>query len=317
MTRIFLALFMAAFAGNAVAQDCAGAPLRMVVGLAAGGGMDTMARILAQRLTARFGRTALIENKAGAGGNIASAYVAKAPADGCAVLVTGNNHTINPMIYTKAGYELKDLAPVIRAVEGTSVLVVNPQQPFRTIADLVDYARRNPHKLSYSSAGIGFPNHVAMELFARAAKIDLVHVPYKGSAPALMDTIAGVVPLSMTSAAAAIPYISAGKLRALAVTAPARWPTLPSVPTMAESGYGDATSVTWLGILAPAATPASSRAALNQQLRAVLEEGPVREKLRVQGYEAVGGGIQDFETFLRGEELVTRHLVKELNLKVE
>jgi tripartite-type tricarboxylate transporter receptor subunit TctC len=299
------------------AQDCSGGPVRLVVGLSAGGGLDTLARILAQRLTTKFGRSAIVENKAGAGGNIGAAYVARARADGCTLLVTGNNHTINPLIYSKAGYELKDFAQVILLVEGTSVLVVNPRQPFKTLAELVNYAKANPGKLSYSSAGIGFPNHVAMELFLKTARIELVHVPYKGSGPALMSVYAGDVPVSISSAAAAIPFITSGKLRALAVSAPERSPTLPAVPTMAEAGYRDASSVTWLGIVSPAATPVAVREKLNQEFCAILEEAPIREKLREQGYEAIGGSIQDFDTFLQREERIDRKLMQEINLKVQ
>ena len=317
MIRILALLWaLSLAAAPAFAQDCQG-PVRLVVGLSAGGGLDALARMLAQRLTARFGQAAIVENRAGAGGNIASAYVAKAPADGCTLLVTGNNHTINPMIYAKAGYELKDFAQIIRAVEGTSVLVVNAQTPLKTLSALVDYAKANPGKLSYSSAGVGFPNHVAMELFLKTAHIDLVHVPYKGSAPALNDTIAGVVPVSVSSAAAALAHIQAGKLRPLAVSSARRWPTLPGVPTMAESGHKDAISATWLGIVAPAATPLPVRTRLNEQFRAILEEAAIREKLRLQGYEAVGGSSQEFDQFLQEEERVTRKIVQDLSLKVE
>ena len=317
MIRIVFSIAMLLVAHlPAQAQDCPG-PVRLVVGLSAGGGLDALARMLAQRLTEKFGRQAIVENKAGAAGNIAASFVAKSPADGCTLLVTGNNHTVNPLVYPKAGYELKEFAQVIRAVEGTSVLVVNPGQPFNTLAALVGYAKANPGKLSYSSSGIGFPNHVAMEMFLKSARVDIVHVPYKGSAPALTDTVAGVVPVSISSAAAARAHIASGKLRPLAVSSPGRWPTLPGVPTMAEAGYKDATSVTWLGIVAPAATPLAVREKLNQEFRVILEEAPVREKLRLQGYEAVGGSIQEFDAFLQEDDRVTRKLMQELNLKVE
>ncbi len=300
----------------AQSQECAG-PLRLIVGLSAGGGIDALARLLGQRLTTKFGRTVVVENMAGAGGNIAASYVAKAAPDGCTLLATGNNHTVNPMIYPKAGYGLKDFTPVIRAVDGTSVLVVHAQQPFRTVDELVQYARANPDKLSYSSSGIGLPNHVAMELFLKAAKIDVVHVPYKGSAPALNDTVAGVVPVSITSSAAALPFIKSGKIRALVISAHKRWPTLPDTPTVTEAGYPDASNVTWIGILAPAGTPAAARIKLNQEFRSVLEETEIRDRLRLQSYETVGGSIEDFDSFLHKDEQATRKLMSELKLKVE
>jgi tripartite-type tricarboxylate transporter receptor subunit TctC len=206
---------------------------------------------------------------------------------------------------------------VIRAVEGTSVLVVNAQQPFKSVTELVEYAKANPGKLSYSSAGIGTPNHVAMELFLKAAKIDIVHIPYKGSAPALNDAIAGVVPVAITSSAAALPYVKSGKLRALVVSAPKRWFTLPDVPSVTEAGYPDATNVTWLGILAPAGTPGAVSMKINQEFRAVLEEPEIRARLRVQSYETVGGSIAEFDSFLQKDERATRKLMDELKLKVE
>ncbi|MCC2676732.1 MAG: Uncharacterized protein K0R58_3679 [Ramlibacter sp.] len=306
-----------AVAAPAAAQECPG-PIRIVVGLSPGGGLDALARMVAQRWTEKSGKTVIVENRAGAGGNIAASYVAKAQADGCTILTTGNNHTINPAIYAKAGYELKDFASIIRAVEGTAVLTVHPSQPFKDLASLVEYAKANPKKLSYSSSGVGFPNHVAMELFLKAARIDIVHVPYKGSAPALADAVAGVVPVAISSGASALTHIQSGRLRALAVSAPVRWPTMPGVPSMAEAGYREAGSVTWLGFFAPAATPAPVVAKLNQDFRAIFEEGPIRDKLRLQGYETISAtSQQDFDTFLREEERVTRKLVQDLQLKVE
>ncbi len=301
---------------SAMAQTCS--PLRIVVGLSAGGGIDVLARTLAQRMTEKFGMAVIVENKTGAGGNIAASYVAKAAPDGCTLLMTGNNHTINPMIYAKAGYELKDFAPVVRTVDGTSVIVVHPQQPFKNIGELVAYAKANPRKLSYSSSGIGLPNHVAMEMFLKAAKIEIVHVPYKGSAPALADTVAGVAPVSVTSAAAAISFLNSGRLRALAVSAPKRSKTLPSVPTLADSGLKDATAVTWLGVFAPAATPLAVRTKLNQEFNEVLAEAPIREKLlATQSYETVGGTVQEFDAFVKEDERATRRLMQDLKITVE
>lgn len=314
---VFIASMLCAASLSAMAQTCSG-PIRIVVGLAAGGGIDVLARTLGQRLQENFKRTVIVENKSGAGGNIAAAYVAKAPPDGCTLLMTGNNHTINPLIYDKAGYELRDFAPVIRAVEGTSIVVVNPKQPFKNLAQLVTYAKANPGKLSYSSSGIGLPNHVAMEMFLEAAKVEIVHVPYKGSAPALNDTIAGVVPVSVTSAAAAMSFINSGQLRPLAVSAPKRSKTLPSVQSMAEAGLRDATTVTWLGVFAPAATPLALRTKLNQEFNSVLGEAAIREKLlSTQSYEAVGGSVEEFDAFVHEDERVTRKLMQNLKIKAE
>lgn len=300
------------------AQDCAPNPLRLVLGLSAGGGMDVLARMLSERMATRYGQTVLVENKVGASGNIAAEFVARAPRDGCTLLFTANHHNVNPMLYAKAGYDPQnDFVPVIRAVEGASVLVANPDRPFKNLKQLVDYARAQPGKLSYASSGIGLPNHVAMEMFIRAARIDVVHVPYKGAAPAITDVIGGVVPLAMASTAAAQPYIASGKLVPLAVSGRSRWPTLPDVPTMAEAGYPEATNIIWLGILAPAGTPPAFRAKLNTQLNSILQEKAVRDRLFAQGFEPANEGVAEFETFLQEDLRVSRKIMQDLKLKVE
>ena len=298
------------------AQDCPGAT-RLVLGLAPGGGTDAFARIVAQGLGARTGRTVIVDNKAGAGGNIATSFVAKAPADGCTLLVTGNWHTINLLVYPQPGYEARDFAPVIRAVEASTILAANAQQPFKTVAELVTYAKANPGKLSYASAGTGSANQLTMELFLKAAGIQILHVPYKGAGPAVADTLGGQVALTVSGATATQPHIASGKLRALAVTGPQRFPSMPDVPTLAEAGYREATSVVWTGILAPAATPVAVREKLNADLRAVLAEKPVIDQLRAVGYEPVGGSTADFGTFLREDLRVTEALVKDLKLKLD
>jgi tripartite-type tricarboxylate transporter receptor subunit TctC len=300
------------------AQDCAPGPLRLVLGLSAGGGMDALARMLAERMATRYGQTVVVENKVGASGNIAAEFVARAPRDGCTLLFTANHHNVNPLLYAKAGYDPQaDFVPVIRAVEGASVLVANAERPFKTLKQLVDFARANPGKLSYASSGIGLPNHVAMEMFTRAAGIDVVHVPYKGAAPAITDTIGGVVPLAMASTAAAQPYIASGKLLALAVSGRSRWPTLPEVPTMAEAGFPEATNIIWMGILAPAGTPPAFRAKLNAQLNSILQEKAVRDRLFAQGFEPANEGIAEFDAFLREDLRISRKIMQDLKLKVE
>jgi tripartite-type tricarboxylate transporter receptor subunit TctC len=299
------------------AQDCHGAA-RMIVGFSAGGGADTHARLLAERMTARSGRPVIVENKPGAAGNLAAEYVAKAAADGCTLLLTGNNHNVNPFIYARAGYDpQKDFAPIIRTVEGASMLVTNPAQPYRTVAELVQYAKANPGKLSYGSSGIGGVNHVAMELFLKSAQINVVHVPYKGAAPALTDAIGGSVPLTVISTAGAQPYIASGKLTPLVVLGPTRSPALPDVPTALEAGYPDAAYVIWNGILAPSGTPLAVREKLNADLRAILQEKTVRDALGAQGWEPAGGSVADFAAFLDHDLSVSRKLMQELKLKVE
>ncbi len=313
---LFAVAALLAANASVMAQDCQG-PTRLVLGLAAGGGTDALARTIAQGLTAKTGRPVIVDNKAGAGGNIATTFVASAPANGCTLLVTGNWHNTNMLIYAKPGYDSKDFAPVIRVAEATTVLVANAQQPFKTVAELVAYAKANPGKLSYGSSGVGSANQLTMELFLKSAGLNIVHVPYKGAAPSVADTLAGVVALTVSGATATMPHITSGKLRALAVTGPQRMAALPDVPTLAESGYRDATSVVWTGLLAPAATPLPVREKLNADVRAILADKTYNDQLRSYGYIPLGDSIAEFGNFLTEDLRVTQMLVKELKITAE
>jgi tripartite-type tricarboxylate transporter receptor subunit TctC len=316
MWRFTLAAILAALIhAPALAQDCKG-PQRIVFGFAAGGGGDALARAVAERLAARTGRTVIVDNRVGASGNIGSAYVAKAPPDGCTLLLTGNHHNLNTQIFSRAGYESADFAPVIQTTSSPSVLVASPSGP-ATVQALVAQARANPGKIAYGSSGIGSPNHIAMELLLKEAGVQMVHVPYRGAAPALADTVGNVLPLTVGSATATAPFIASGRLKALAVTTVRRWPTLPDVPTLVEAGYPGAVTVTWNALLAPAATPLAVREKLNAELRAVLHEPAVIEKLAGLGFEAVGGSVADLEAFLKQDEQVSRLLAQNLRLKMD
>jgi tripartite-type tricarboxylate transporter receptor subunit TctC len=297
------------------AQECN--PQRIIVGFAAGGGGDSVARLVAQRLQAKHGRNVIVENRTGAGGNIAAEFVAKAPKDGCTLLLTANSHNLNPLIFKRAGYESKDFAPVTRGVIGPALLVAATNQPFKTLTELVTYAKANPGKLTYATSGIGGPNHIAMELFVKAAKLEMTHVPYRGAAPAMADTVAGVVPLSVGSVASSAPFVTAGRVVPLAVSGARRWPTLPNVPTMAEAGYPDAVLQYWTGILAPAGTPTAVLDKLNREIEAVLHEPESREALQKMGYEPEPGTVQDFARFLAEDEAASRRYVQDLKLVAE
>lgn len=317
MIRVFLlACLLLLCRSPAWAQECSG-PMRLLVGLAAGGGFDAVARILAQRVTERFGHPIVVLNKAGASGNIAAAYVAKAPHDGCTIIIRGNEHNVNPLIYTRAGYEPKDFVSIVRVLRGPGLLVASASQPFKTLREMVEYAKANPGKLSYGSSGVGAPNHVFVEMFLRSASINLVHVPYKGAAPAMADTVGGVVQLSLSSVVAAQPFISSGKVIPLAITGPKRWPTLPTVPTLSEAGYPDATMEYWMGLFAPAGTPMPVIEKLNQEFRAVLNDESVKEWMLAQGYDPVGGSVQDFDKFLEKDRRVSGTLMRELKVRVD
>jgi len=315
--RLFLlALCLNVITVGSWAQECASAQ-RIVVGFSPGGGADALARILAERLSVRTGRPVIVDNRVGAAGNIASSYVAKSPPDGCTLMLTGSHHNLNPLIFARAGYQASDFSPVINVVEQPAVLVTGSSQLLQSVAQIVAYAKANPGKLSYSSSGIGSPNHIAMELFLKAAKIDMVHVPYKGAGPALADAIGGAVALSVGSAAAVQPHIASGRLKAVAQSLPKRSPLLPDVPTFAEVGYPTASTSNWIGIVAPAATPLAIRQKINNDVRAVTQEVEVRSRFATLGFAAVASSIDEFDAFLKDDERVSVRLMQDLKLKVD
>jgi tripartite-type tricarboxylate transporter receptor subunit TctC len=293
-------------------------PVKLVLITPPGGGADSIGRIVAERLGAAMGQAVLPENRAGAGGNIASQYVAQAPADGYTLLLTANNHNVNPRIYKDAGYDARrDFVPVIQLSEGPSVLLTQPASPFKTLKDVVDAARAKPRQIAYGSAGFGQPVHIAMELLIEAARIELVHIPYKGAGPALTDALGGQIPLVMSSLSGATPHIAAGKLRALAVTGDVRWPALPEVPTMAELGYPKATHWLWLGILAPAATPGAIVERLNREINLVLGDPAIRDRILALGTAPVGGSAAAFGKKLQTDYEAVDELVARTGMKVE
>jgi tripartite-type tricarboxylate transporter receptor subunit TctC len=300
----------------ASAQECAGTT-KIVVGQAAGGGADTVARLLAQRLQDRLGRTVIVENRSGAGNNIAAEYVARAPKDGCTLLLRGSDHVVNTMIYDRPGYQLKDFTPIGRLVYGPLVIVANARQSLQTIAAIVADAKKNPGKLSYASTSAGSGAHVPMEMFLHVAGIKVVHVPYKGAAPAMTDVAGGSVPIGIGSVTSALPLIQAGKLIPLVVLGHDRWAALPEVPTLAEAGYAAANMPAWLGLFAPSGTPAAAVDRLNNEVQAVLADPAVRDRLVVQGWAAAPSGTRDFVSLLQEEERSHRSLMTALKLKVE
>jgi tripartite-type tricarboxylate transporter receptor subunit TctC len=297
------------------AQECQ--PQRIVVLSAAGGGADGMARVIAQRLSIRFNRNVIVENRGGAGGNLAADHVLKSPKDGCTLLLTGNNFTLNPHVYARAGYETKDFAAVHHGADANLLLVAAANQPFKTLLEMVAYARNNPGRLQYGSSGIGTPNHISMELLLKAAQIKVDHVPYKGGAPAMADTMSGVLPMSVGSVAASAAFVASGKVIPLAVTGPTRYPTLPNVPTMVESGFPSASLLAWTGFLASAGTPIAAVQRYNRELDAVLQEPEVREALLKLGYQPALGTAEEFAKFLVEDEAINRRMAEELKLRVE
>ena len=312
---------LCAWGQSAHAQTATGyptKPVRFVVVTAPGGGLDVVGRIVADRLSRSLGQTVIVENRPGAGGNIASEYVARGSNDGYTLLETTTNHNLNAFIYKKPGYDpRKDFVAVVQLTEAPSVVVVNSQSTLRSLKELVASARAAPGKLVYAHGGNGQPTHVAMEAFKSVAKLDISPVPYKGGGPATQDLLANQVPLAMSALPGMSQHLQSGALRALAITSEKRWPILPDVPSIAESGYPGYSHMTWIGLLAPAGTPRETILRLNKEVAAVLAQPEVRQRIMTIGAEPVGKSPAEFEAMLKGDYEATQKLVAQIGLKVD
>lgn len=295
-------------------------PLTLVVPFAPGGPTDAMARTLANAIKPVLGHNMVVDNKAGAGGNIGAEFVAKAPADGQTVLFgTSGPLAINISLFSKLGYDpISSFAPVIQIGHLPNVLVVNPNVPARTVAELVSYAKANPGKLSYASSGNGASSHLAGVLFNMRTGTDIQHIPYKGTGPALNDLLGGQVTMSFTDVLTALPHIKAGKLRVLGVTAATRSAALPDTPTLMEQGLKEFDVSVFFGIVVPADTHADVIAKLNSAFVQVLQQPDVKQNLAAQGLEpAQRTSPADLGNFMRREIAVWRDVVKASGAKVD
>jgi tripartite-type tricarboxylate transporter receptor subunit TctC len=299
--RAFLALALALAAPLCSAFP--DRPVRFVIGFTPGGPSDILARALGQKLAERWGQQVVIENRPGAGGNLAAEAVAKSAPDGYTWLL-GNNSTLatNHALYRKLPYDpVKDFAPVALVAVQPNILVLHPDVKADSVMELVSLAKQNPGKLNYASSGAGAAAHLAGELFKTMAKVDIVHVPYKGAQPALTDLIAGQVQLMFATSASVIPYMKAGRLRALAVTTAQRSPAVPELPTVSEAGLSGFEATTWHGVVIPAATPPALVQKLNQDINAVLKEKELSERLAGLGAEVLTGSPRDFADYIARE----------------
>ena len=288
-------------------------PITIVVPFAAGGTTDILARVVGQALTKQLGQTVVVDNRAGAGGNIGGAFAAKAPADGYTLFMgTVGTHAINQSLYKKMPFDpLKDFAPLTRVAMVPNLLVANPGKPFKTVKELIAYAKANPGKVNFGSSGSGSSIHLSGELFNALAKVDMVHVPYKGSAPAVTDLVAGQIDIMFDNMPSAIQHVRSGRLRPLAVTTARRSPELPDVPTVAEAGVPGYEATSWFGMFAPASTPAPVVAKLNGALVKVLADPEVKKKLAEQGAEAYSEKPEQFAEFIRKETAKWSKVVKD------
>ena len=306
-----LALIVAGTAPVAAA-DYPTKPIRIVVPFPPGGTTDILARAVAQKLSETWNQQVIVDNRPGAGGNIGADIVAKAAPDGYTLVMgTVGTHAINPNLYARMPYDhVKDFAPVILVAGVPNVLVVNPSLPVHSVKELIDYAKANPGKLNFASSGNGTSIHLSGELFKTMAGVQMTHVPYKGSAPALADLMGGQVQLMFDNLPSSLGLIKGGKLRAVAVTSSARAAALPDVPTIAESGLPGFEASSWFGVLAPAGTPHDIVAKLNAAIAAWLATPDAKEKLLAQGAIAAGGTPEDFAKHIDRETSKWAKVVK-------
>jgi tripartite-type tricarboxylate transporter receptor subunit TctC len=284
-------------------------PIRLILPFPAGGAVDHVARLVTARLAEDLGRPFVIENKAGAGGVIATDATAKAAPDGYTLLLTTPNHTINAALHSKLPYDTdKDLVPVSIVAEVPELLVSHPAAPFENFSGFIEYAKKNPGKLNYSSAGNGTLPHVTMELLLRRTGIAVAHIPYRGAAPAMTDLLAGQVQLKMDTYATANQHVAQGKLRALAFASRERSALMPNVPTVAEMGLPGYEGILWIGIVAPAATPKAVIEKLAASVQRAVRTPELAERLRRDGVEPVGGTPDAFAALIAKEIVQWREL---------
>ncbi len=322
-------VFRAAFALAMVALACAAPPvfaqsypskpIRIIVPFPAGGTADILARILGEKMAESLGQPVVIDNRAGAAGGIGAASAATSPPDGYTLFMgTTGTQTMNAAINSKLGYDpVKDFAGVSNFAASPFVLVTHPSFPAKTLGALVEIAKREPRKLKYATFGIGSSAHMTGEMFRSRAGVEIVHVPYKGAPQAITDVIAGHVDMTFSLLPTVLPHIKAGKVQAIAVAAPQRDPSLPDVPTFAESGMPDFVSDSWYGILAPAGTPAPIVAKLNAEIHRVLALPEVRERLARDGAIPVGNAPQEFDAQIRRELAHWRTVARDAKITVE
>lgn len=307
-------------AGAVHAQSYPSKPVKIVVPYAPGGPNDIVARLLAEKLTTSTGQTFLVENRPGGGSNIGAEAVAKSPADGYTLLVAATSHSINMTLFPKESLKydlLKDFAPVSLLMTGPLVLVTNPATPVKNVKEFVALAKAKSGKLSFGSSGNGASTHLAGEMLNAAAGIQTIHVPYKGSGPALTDLMGGQIDFMVDTMISAMPFVTSGKLRALATTGKTRSPALPDVPTLAEQGYPGFEAVAWIGLLAPAKTPPEVVAKLNAEVKKVLDQTEVKGRLSVQGFNAEWQKPDVFGAYMGREIQKWGAIVRKANVKVE
>ena len=292
-------------------------PVRIIAPFAPGGGTDFIARLIAQKLTERLGQQAIVENKPGAGGNLGAEFAVKSAPDGYTLLLVAGSYTVNPSLYKLSFDPVNDITPITQLSQGPFVVAVHPSVPANNLKELIELARRQPDKLSYASAGSGSITHLASELFLDMAKIKIVHIPYKGTGPALNDTIAGSTQLIFGSVSTTLQFIKSGRLRGLAVTTARRISALPELPTVAEAGVPGYEVVLWHGLVAPKGVPRPIVDRLNREANEVLKAKDMGDLLATDGVAPAGGTPEQFRVVIKADIERWRGVVKQANIKVD
>jgi tripartite-type tricarboxylate transporter receptor subunit TctC len=314
--RLLLSLVLLGWAALACAQYPA-KPVRVIVPFAPGGGTDFIARFIAQRLSGSLGQQFVVENRPGAGGSVGAEQGIRAAPDGYTLIVISNSYTVNPSLYKMRFDPLGDIAAVIQISQGPYMVVVHPSVPAQTLGELVALAKAKPDALNFASSGMGSINHLATELFALMAGFKLNHVPYKGTGPALADTIGGQTNATLGSTASTLPHVRAGRLRALAVTTSQRLPAEPALPTVSEAGVPGYETVLWHGIVAPKGIPAAVVERLNGEVNKILQLKETADSLQSDGVAPAGGSPEKFLEAIRKEIGQWRKVVADAGVKTE
>jgi tripartite-type tricarboxylate transporter receptor subunit TctC len=314
--HVLSAMLYAAAIGKAAAADGYPVrPIRVIVPFTAGGGTDIVARTIMPRIGDALGGTMIIENRGGAGGVVGTATVANAAPDGYTLGLVSAGHAVNPSLYKNLPYDsISGFQPISLLCSGPGVLVVNPALPVNSVRELIDYIKARPTPMAFASAGVGTPPHLAGELFGVMAGLTLTHVPYRGNDQVMLDVITNRVPISFPTIPSALPFIRAGKLRALAVTSAVRATSLPDVPTIAEAGLPGYDASSWYGLLAPAKTPAPVVTALQAAVAKVMQVPELRERLLSEGLEPVGSTADAFATALQVDTAKWADLAKRADI---
>jgi tripartite-type tricarboxylate transporter receptor subunit TctC len=315
--RILVPVLLLLAAGSGFAQEFPAKGLRIVVPYAAGGGTDTVARLMAARLATALSQPVVVENKPGASANIGTEFVARAPADGYTILVTAPNFTTSEALFDKLPWKFEDFIPVIQLVRYEQVLVASTQSQIASIQAMIAQARAKPGSLTYGTPGTASNSHLGIELLKQRAGFGMQHVPYKGSGPLKNDLLGGHVPLGCDGLGGQMDLIKSGKVKALAVLSPRRSPFAPDIPSLGDMGINDVDATGWYGALAPAGTPSAAIARLHKEFAAALQLPEIRDRITAIGVEPVGGSSEEFRSHLLGERKKWAGVIRTAQIKAE